>query len=113
MMAEAGYDAVAKRHSETVVIIPPRSTAISSAGPATQRGKHLETIARHGRISWQRSFGYFRQSLVGTAMYRYKTIVGRRLHAQTVPYQKTEEKIGCNVLNRMTSLGMPVSDRVA
>jgi hypothetical protein len=45
-------------------------------------------------------------------MYRYKTIIGRRLHARTLPNQKTEAKIGCNVLNRLTSLGMPVSVRV-
>jgi hypothetical protein len=73
---------------------------------------HLETIARHGRIGWQRSSGYSRRSRVETAMYRYKTIIGRRLHARTLPNQKTEAKIGCNVLNRMTSLGMPVSVRV-
>ena len=45
-------------------------------------------------------------------MYRYKTIIGRRLHARILPNHKTEAKIGCNVLNRMTSLGMPVSVRV-
>jgi hypothetical protein len=50
--------------------------------------------------------------LVETAMYRYKTIVGRRLHARTLPNQRTEAKIGCNVLNRMTGLGMPASARI-
>jgi hypothetical protein len=106
------YDAVAQRHPEAAVIIPPRSTAVSSEGPATQRDKHLEAIARLGRLGWQRSSGYCRRSLVETAMYRYKTIIGRRLHVRTLPNQKTEAKIGCNVLNRMTSLGMPVSVRV-
>jgi hypothetical protein len=42
-------------------------------------------------------------------MYRYKTIIGRSLQARTLPNQQTEPKIGCNVLNRMTNLGMPVS----
>jgi hypothetical protein len=45
-------------------------------------------------------------------MYRYKTIVGRRLHARTLPNQQIEAKIGCNVLNRMTRLGMPASARI-
>lgn len=45
-------------------------------------------------------------------MYRYKTVIGRRLHARTLPNQNTEAKIGCNVLNRMTSLGMPISIRI-
>jgi hypothetical protein len=49
---------------------------------------------------------------IETAMYRYKTIIGRRLHARTLPNQRTEAKIACNVLNRMTSLGMPISVRI-
>ena len=63
-------------------------------------------------MGWQRRSGYNRRSLVETAMYRYKTIVGRRLHARTLPNQRTEAKIGCAVLNRMTGLGMPASTRV-
>ena len=47
-----------------------------------------------------------------TAMYRYKTIVGRRLHARTLPNQRTEAIIGCNVLNPMTTLGMPTTVRI-
>ncbi len=45
-------------------------------------------------------------------MHRYKTIVGRRLDARTLPNRKTEAKIGCTVLTRMTSLDMPVSIRI-
>jgi hypothetical protein len=63
-------------------------------------------------IGWQRRSGYGRRSLVETAMYRYKTIIGRRLHARTLPNQRTEAKIACYALNRMTSLGMPISVRI-
>jgi hypothetical protein len=105
------YDAVAKRHPGAAVIVPPRSTAVASETAATQRDQHLATIAKHGRIGWQRSSGYSRRSLVETAMYRYKAIIGRRLHARILTNQQTEAKIGCNVLNRMTSLGMPISVR--
>jgi transposase len=109
---EAVYDAVAERHPEAAVIIPPRATAVPSEITTTQRDEHLVAIAKHGRMGWQRSSGYNRRSLVETAMYRYKTIVGRRLHARTLPHQRTEAKIGCNVLNQMTTLGMPVSVRI-
>ena len=109
---EAVYDAIAERHPEASVIIPPRTTAIPSETTTTQRDRHLEAIGKHGRIGWQRSSGYSRRSLVETAVYRYKTIIGRRLHARTLPNQRTEAKIGCNVLNRMTGLGMPVSVRI-
>jgi Transposase DDE domain len=110
--SQAVYDAVAERHPEAAVIIPPRSRAVPSATTATQRDQHLHTIARHGRIGWQRLSGYSRRSRVETAMCRYKMILGRRLHARTLPNQQTEANIACDVLNRMTSLGMPVSVRI-
>jgi hypothetical protein len=109
---EAVFDAVAGRHPEAVVIIPPRVTAVTSGTTATQRDQHIATIAKHGRMGWQRRSGYNRRSLIETAMFRYKTIIGRRLHARTLPNQRTEAKIGCNVLNRMTALGMPASVRI-
>jgi hypothetical protein len=109
---EVVYDAVAGRHPEAAVVIPPRSTAVPGTTSAIQRNRHLEAIAKHGRMAWQRSSGYNRRSLVETAVYRYKTIIGRRLHARTLPNQRTKAKIGCNILNRMTDLGMPVSVRI-
>jgi hypothetical protein len=109
---EAVYDAVAERHPKAAVIIPPRSTAISSETTTTQRDRHLAEIAKHGRMGWQRRLGYNPRSLIETAMFRYKTIIGRRLRARTLPKQRTEAKIGCNVLNRVTRFGMPISTRI-
>jgi transposase len=109
---EAVYDAVAERHPEAVVIVPPRTTAVPNESTATQRDRHIAAIGEHGRMGWQRRSGYNRRSLAETAMYCYKTIVGRRLHARTLPNQRTEAKIGCNALNRMTTLGMPTIVRI-
>jgi hypothetical protein len=89
---EAVYDAVAERHPEAVVIIPPRTTAVPNETTTTQRDRHIAEIEEHGRMGWQRRSGYNRRSLVETAMYRYKTIVGRRLDARTLPNQRTEQK---------------------
>ncbi|MFL5282689.1 MAG: IS5 family transposase [Rhodopila sp.] len=106
------YDAVAERHPQAAVIVPPRVTAVAGETTRSQRDNHLTAIAERGRMSWQRSSGYNRRSLVETAMFRCKTIIGRRLHARILPNQQTEAKTGCSVLNRMTGLGMPVSTRV-
>ena len=108
----AVYAAVAERHPGAAVVIPPRTTAVPSKVTTTQRDGHLAAIAKHGRLGWQRSSGYNRRSLAETAVCRYKTIIGRRLHARTLPNQRSEAKIGCNALNRMTRLGMPVSVRI-
>ncbi len=110
--ADVVYDEISQRHPETDVIIPPRSTAIVSESGTTRRDEHLQTIEKHGRIGWQRRSGYCRRSLAETAMFRYKTIFGRRIHARTLPNQKTAARIGSAVLNRMTNLGMPISVRI-
>jgi Transposase DDE domain len=94
--SEAVYDAVTERHPQAAVIIPPRATAIPSQTTTTQRDRHLQVIETRGRMNWQRSSGYNRRSLAETAMFRYKCIIGRRLHARTLRNQRTEVKIGCN-----------------
>jgi hypothetical protein len=50
----------------------------------------------------------------GSLPYRQAVQTGwlRSLHARSLPNQRTEAKIACNILNRMTSLGVPVSVRV-
>jgi hypothetical protein len=108
---EIVYRAVAERHPGAAVIVPPRATAVANEEATSQRDRHIAMIEQHGRIGWQHRSGYNRRSLVETAVYRYKTIIGRRLCARGLLNQRNEAKIGCNVLNRMTSLGMPVSVR--
>ena len=36
------------------------------------------------------------------AMLRYKKLIGRCLHARSLPAQKTEAKVACKVINIMT-----------
>jgi transposase len=109
---ETVYDAVTDRHPEADIVIPARATAVPSASGTTQCNQHIAIVKKHGRIGWQRRSGYNRRSLVEAAMYRYKTIIGRRLLARTLSSQQVEAKVGCNVLNRMTSFGMPAPVRI-
>jgi hypothetical protein len=103
---EAVYDAVAERHPSRVVIILPQATSVAGETTATRRDRHVAVIEVHRRMGWQRRSGYNRRNLVETAMFRYKTIISRRLQARILSNQKTETKIGCNVLNRMARLGV-------
>ena len=110
------YQAVAERAPEADVIIPPRATAkpgVQANQAPTQRDRHIQMIKHRGRRGWQRATGYGRRSLVETAMFRYKTLIGRRLRARSLPGQKAEARMSCAVINRITHLGMPVSARVA
>ena len=69
-------------------------------------------IYAKGRLGWQKAVGYGMRSHAETAVFRYKTIFGSNLRARTLPAQRTETKVGCAVLNRMTSLSMPMSQGV-
>ena len=64
---DGGYDqdsvstAVAERHPEAAIIVPPRATAVPSETAETaptQRDRHLRCIAAHGRMGWQKRSGY-------------------------------------------------------
>ena len=44
-------------------------------------------------------------------MFRYKKVIGRSLHARSLPAQKTQ--VAGKVLNIMTGLGIPASRRSA
>jgi hypothetical protein len=113
---EPVYRSVAGHTPGAAVIIPPRSTAVPSATAETtptQRDRHIQLIEQRGRLGWQRAVNYEIRSLAEVAMFRYKKVIGRSLHARTLPTQQTEAKVACKVLNIMTGLGMPVSRWIA
>ncbi|WP_371827052.1 IS5 family transposase [Microvirga sp. VF16] len=112
---EPVYRTIAERDPAAAVIIPPRSTAVPSntaETAPTQRDRHLQMIQARGRLGWQKAVNYGCRSLGEVAMMRYKTLIGRRLHARALPMQKAEAAAGCKVINVMTRLGMPVSQRI-
>lgn len=65
-----------------------------------------------GRQEWKKLSGYHRRSLAETHMSRLKTILGGTLKSRTFENQKTEAILMANILNKMTSLGMPKSVKI-
>ena len=120
--ADGAYDtlgvskAVADRHPNAAIIVPPRITAILSETAQTaptRRDEHLMAIQTHGRSEWQKRSGYNVRSRVENAMGRYKKIIGDALHSTSPINQKAEVRIAAYALNRMTKLGRPDSVRTA
>jgi DDE family transposase len=110
------YGAVAERHPEAAVVVPPRRGAVPSevaATAPTQRDRHLRRIAEHGRTGWQKASGYNRRALAEAAASRYKRVIGDALRSRADRRQVTEAAIGVHVLNRMLELGRPESVRIA
>jgi hypothetical protein len=110
------YGAVAARHPDAAVIVPPRSSAVPSdtaETAPTQRDRHLQLIAERGRMGWQTASGYNWRALVEADIARFKRVIGDALRSQTDGRQATEVAIAAEVLNRMLELGRPEYVRIA
>jgi hypothetical protein len=113
---EGVYASVAERHPEAEVVVPPRATAVPSNAAEsnpTQRDRHLQLIAEHGRRAWQTASGYTKRARAEAAIGRWKQVIGDRLRAHTDERRATEVDVAVYVLNRMLDLGRPNYVRLA
>jgi hypothetical protein len=111
-----GCGAVAERHPEAAVVVPPRTDAVPSGAAETaptRRDRHLRCIAEQGRMGWQKASGYNRRALAEAAVSRYKRVIGDALRSRTDRRRATEVAIAVQALNRMLDLGRPESVRIA
>jgi hypothetical protein len=110
------YEEMEKRGGKG--IFPPQRNAVTSVermdnkkkasqGAVEKRDGVINQVRLLGRKTWKQQSGYHRRSLAETGMFRVKTLLGRRLTCHTFKNQCVEAKIWCNVVNRMTLLGMP------
>ena len=110
------YAGVAERHPEAAIVVPPRSTAVPSKtaeSEPTQRDRHLQHIAEHGRMAWQKASGYTKRAKAEAAIGRWKQVIGDGLRAHTDERRATEVEVAVQALNRMLELGRPSYVRLA
>ena len=117
--ADAAYDTVAVYETAgargaTVVIPPARPANVSAHGPRSPaRDRTIALVKQLGRRRWKQASGYHRQGRVENTFFRYKSIIGDGLRARSRSAgQGSEVVLGCEILNRMTALGRPVSYRI-
>ena len=97
----------------TVVIPPARTANVSGHGPRSpSRDRTITLVKQLGRRQWKKASGYHRQGRVENTFFRYKSIIGDGLRARSPAGQGSEVVLGCEILNRMTALGRPVSYRI-
>lgn len=109
------YEQLKKRKIKPV--IPPRKNARitkhgNSGGGELERDKAIRAIRKLGRKRWKKQVGYHRRSIAESAMFRLKTRFGEKLFSRNIEQQKVEVSIRCYALNKMASIGMPVSIKV-
>ena len=107
------YDKILNKNDQASIVVPPPKNAAKNTSRHDQRNQHVDFIENHGRISWQKKMNYGLRSHVELAMLRYKTIIGPKLKARKLAQQKTEAEVSVRVINKMTSLGMPISVKIA
>lgn len=107
------YDKVNDKFPSAEVAIPPDRNAKISDSNHVLRNHNLEIIKDCGRMNWQRQVQYGRRNNSELCIQRYKKVLGTSLHARDFDNQKMEAMIGAGILNKMTSLGMPISYRYA
>jgi Transposase DDE domain len=121
-IADGSYDqdqvspAVAERHPDAAVIVPPRAGAVASAScetAPTQRDRHLRMIADRGRMGWQKASGYNLRAKAEATIGRYKRVIGDALRSRTDQTEATEVAIAAAALNRMLAFGRPNYVRIA
>ena len=110
------YDEVLQRHPEAALVVPPRTTAVpgdTAETAPTQRDRHLQHIAEHGRMAWQRASGYTARARAEAAIGRLKQVIGDALRLRTDDRRATKVDVAVHALNRMTELGRPNYVRTA
>ena len=107
------YDAILAHSPDADIVIPPREDAVLSDKANQLRNENLLEIKTHGRMQWQEKRNYGQRNYSELAVQRYQKILGDKMHAREFKRQQQEAMIGCGVINKMTSLGMPQSYRSA
>ena len=92
---------------------PPRVTAARSR--ATDEAYRLRNhavshVKQHSLSDWKKKNNYHQRSLAETAMYRFKQLLGNRVQERKIERQVCEIDIKCLIMNKMTKLGMPLSE---
>ena len=116
--ADAASDTIAvyetaRARGATVVIPLARTATVSGHGPQSPaRDRTIMLVKTLGRRHWKKASGYHRQGRVENAFFRYKSMIGDGLRARSPAGQGSEAVLGCEILNRMTALGRPMSYRI-
>lgn len=90
-------------------VIPPTKNAKVLNPRCPDRNRTVRRVDKVGRRQWKKESGYHQQARVENTFFRWKSILGDRMRARGFQAQIAEAPIACNILNRMTELGRPMS----
>lgn len=96
-------------------IFPPAKNRLLSEDwlrNPTPRDKHILRIAMDGKDVWEYASGYSKRNRVENTFFRFKNYFGDQLKSRKDENQEVEIKMAVHLLNQMTRIGMPKSERI-
>lgn len=107
------------KHGSKAVIPPQKNARYRANAPDYFQDRNDAILEIRGlgnddgaRKLWKQLKGYHLRSLAETGMYRFKTLFGEKMRSRIFPSQRAEAYVKSIALNKMTTLGMPISERV-
>ena len=78
-----------------------------------QRGSLTFWFSKEERRKlWKQENKYHRRSLIEAMMFRMKAVFGDQMRSRTLENQRTDLLIRCYAMNKINSLGLPVSEAI-
>ena len=110
-----GYD-MALKLVANAYIDPLSGAALATGSKVTAanlvRNTNIRGIWKLGREAWKAEVSYHKRSLAENGIYHLKTIFGDYMASLKMDRQVTEGRMRTKILNQMTHLGMPRSEKV-
>lgn len=119
--ADGAYDKrktynVLNKHGTKAVIPPRRNAKIWQHGNSKKerliRDQNLRRIRQVGRKTWKEESNYHQRSLAETGVFRFKKSFGSAVSSRIETNQFQELKLKSKMMNMITHLGMPKSEKV-
>lgn len=119
LLGDGGYDSLdiyseLEKNGIRPLIPPPPNAKLHTKREALyQRNDTVKYIKEKGYHAWANKNNFGRRNRVENTFYRIKTIFGRSLMSRIWKNQEVEAKLIASLLNEMTSLGMPITQKIS
>ena len=108
------------RHGSSPIIPPQKNARYRINASEDYQERNLAVLEIRGlggddeaRRLWKKLKHYHRRSLAETGMYRFKNIFSGKMRSRLIANQQAEVYVKSIALNKMTRLGMPISEKIA
>ena len=104
----AVYQVLDSHSPNAEIVIPPKDNTFADNRHHSKRRSNLIECAAVGIMNWQKRRHYGRRNVSGTAMQRYKKIIGSKLHSRK-PKNQSQQRLSIATKPFATEPDFPMS----